>query len=243
MGASGVFERRVTLLVGHFGSGKTEIALNGALELAEAGEAVTLADLDVVKPYFRTRSARQLLAEAGIELVAPAGECVHADLPIIVPQVRTALRDPERRTIMDVGGDDTGARVLGSLSDVIPTDETDCLIVLNFRRPSTQNPEEAVSMVRQIEAVSRVSVTGLVSNTHLLRETIAEVVLDGHAMAQETARALGIPVVAVTAGEELGTELGSVDLGCPLVLLRRVVLPPFEQQHITRASGPLFVVN
>ena len=148
-----MFERRVTLLVGHFGSGKTEIALNGALELAAVGEAVTLADLDVVKPYFRSRSARQLLAERGIELIAPAGECVHADLPIIVPQVRTALRNPSRRTIMDVGGDDTGARVLGSLSDAIARSETDCLVVLNFRRPSTQNPKQAVSMVREIEAV------------------------------------------------------------------------------------------
>jgi hypothetical protein len=238
-----LFENRVTLLVGHFGSGKTEIALNGALELAAGGESVTLADLDVVKPYFRSRSARQLLAESGVELIAPAGECVHADLPIIVPQVRTALRDRSGRTIMDVGGDDTGARVLGSLSDVIPIDETDCLVVLNFRRPSTRNADEAVAMVRQIEAVSRVPVTGLVSNTHLLRETTPQVVLAGHRMAQQAARDLGLPVVAVTACEELYDELSAEELGCPLVVLRRIVLPPFEQQHLTRASGPLFVVN
>jgi hypothetical protein len=242
-GSIGLFERRVTIFVGHFGSGKTEIALNGALELAAAGESVTLADLDVVKPYFRSRSARQLLAERGIELVAPTGDFVHADLPIIVPQVRAALRDLARRTIMDVGGDDTGARVLGSISDVIPARETDCLVVLNFRRPSTQNADEAVSMVRQIEAVSRLPVTGLVSNTHLLRETTPEVVLAGHEMALEAARSLGVPVVAVTACEEIAAELPTTGLGCPLVVLRRIVLAPFEQQHITRASGPLFVVN
>ena len=81
-----MFEKRVTVLVGHFGSGKTEIALNGALDLAAAGEAVTLADLDVVKPYFRSRSGRALLADAGVRLLAPEGESIHSDLPIIVPE-------------------------------------------------------------------------------------------------------------------------------------------------------------
>jgi len=89
-----VYERRITILVGHFGSGKTEIALNGALELASAGHSVTLADLDVVKPYFRSRAARAILDAAGIRLLAPSGEVAHADLPIIVPQVRAALRVP-----------------------------------------------------------------------------------------------------------------------------------------------------
>ena len=109
-----VFQRRVTLLVGHFGSGKTEIALNSAMDLASRGTPVTMADLDVVKPYFRTRSARALLHEAGIELLAPEGDNIHADLPIIVPQIRSHLRQSSRRLIIDVGGDDVGARVLGS---------------------------------------------------------------------------------------------------------------------------------
>ena len=87
-----MFESRVTVLVGHFGSGKTEIALSSAMELAGQGVPVTMADLDVVKPYFRTRSARALLAEAGVELLAPEGENIHADLPIIVPQIRSNLR-------------------------------------------------------------------------------------------------------------------------------------------------------
>ena len=108
-----MFSRQVTVLVGHFGSGKTEIALNGALDLAAAGETVTLADLDVVKPYFRSRSARHILAAEGVNLIAPQGELVHADLPIIVPQVRDALRRPRGKTILDIGGDGTGARVLG----------------------------------------------------------------------------------------------------------------------------------
>jgi hypothetical protein len=238
-----LFSRRVTLLVGHFGSGKTEIALNGALVLAADGARVTLADLDVVKPYFRLRSARAILSDAGVRLLAPTGENVHADLPIVVPQIRQALRDEGCKLIADVGGDDTGARVLGSLSDVVPPEDTHCLVVLNFRRPSTTSPPEAVAMVRAIEAVARVPVTGLVSNTHLMRETTPQVVLGGYRMAEEAGHELDLPVVAVTVSEETATELGGSELDCPLLILRRLVLPPFEQSHQQRTSGPLFVVN
>ena len=239
----GLYRKRVTLLVGHFGSGKTEIALNGALELAAAGERITLADLDVVKPYFRSRAARDILANAGVELLAPTGAHIHADLPIIVPQIRSHLRDTDRRLIMDVGGDEIGARVLGSLSDVMPFDDTNCLLVLNFRRPSTPDPERALAMVREIEAVGRLPVAGLISNTHLMDETTPEVVLDGYRLAVETARLAEVPVVAVTVTEELAADLREEDFECPVVAMSRIVMPPFAQSHQCRATGPLFMVN
>jgi len=238
-----MYQRRVTIFVGHFGSGKTEIALNGALDLAAAGLRVTLADLDVVKPYFRSRSARAILADAGVELLAPTGANVHADLPIIVPQIRSSLRDERRRLIMDVGGDDVGARVLGSLSDVIPLDDTECLLVLNFRRPSTPNPQTAVAMVREIEAVGRVPVSGLISNTHLMDETTPEVVLDGYRLALETARLVEAPLVAMTVQDDIAAVLAGEELECPIVSLRRIVAPPFAQTPELRTTGPLFVVN
>lgn len=238
-----MYERRITVLVGSFGSGKTEIALNGALALAAAGGPVTLADLDVVKPYFRSRAARAILDEAGIRLLAPAGEVAHADLPIVVPQVRAALRDPSCRVVVDVGGDDVGARVLGSLSDVIPPADSQVLVVLNFRRPATPDAGEAAAMVRKIEAAARIKVTGLVSNTHLMRETTPRVVLEGHRLAVEAAEALDIPVIAVTATGDVAADLAGEELGCPLVVLQRIVLPPFEQPPRARTMGPLFVVN
>ena len=238
-----MYERRITILVGSFGSGKTEIALNGALALAATGRTVTLADLDIVKPYFRSRAARAILDAAGIRLLAPTGDNAHSDLPIVVPQVRAALRDPSCRLVVDVGGNDTGARVLGSLSDVIPVADTHLLVVLNFRRPSTSEAEEAVAMVRRIEAAARVTVTGLVSNTHLMRETTPRVVLDGHRMALEAAGLLDIPVIAVTATSDVAADLAGEELGCPLVVLQRIVLPPFDQPPQVRTMGPLFVVN
>lgn len=235
-------ERRVTVFLGHFGSGKTEIALNRALELAAEGQRVTLADLDVVKPYFRSRSARELLAGAGVDLLAPTGEHVHADLPIIVPQIRSALRERDRLLLLDLGGDDLGARVLGSLADVVPVDDTDVLLVLNFRRPSTPDADRAVAMVRAIEGAAKVRVTGLVSNTHLMDETTAEIVLEGYRLAVETGTRLGLPVVAVAVAGNALDGLDPAELGCPLIRLRRIVRPPFEQP-VRRTTGPLFVVN
>jgi len=238
-----LYRRRVTVFVGHFGSGKTEIALNGALELAASGSPLVLADLDVVKPYFRTRSARAILKAAGVELLAPTGANVHADLPIIVPQIRSHLRQDNSRLIMDVGGDDVGARVLGSLSDVIPRADTDCFLVLNFRRPGTPDPEKAVAVIREIEAVGRLPVSGLISNTHLMDETTPGVVVDGYRLALKTARMADVPLVAVTVGEDLIEEMDEGDFECPVVALRRIVLPPFAQDLERRTIGPLFVVN
>jgi RecA/RadA recombinase len=239
----GLYRKRVTVLVGHFGSGKTEIALNGALELAAGGGHVTLADLDVVKPYFRSRAARDILAEAGVELLAPTGANVHADLPIIVPQIRSHLRHSDRRLIMDVGGDEVGARVLGSLSDVVPIADTDCWLVLNFRRPSTPDPEKALKMVREIEAVGKLPVAGLISNTHLMDETTPAIVLDGYHRALETAELAQVPVVAVTVTEDLAADLRDEDFECPVVPMHRIVKPPFAQSIERRTTGPLFVVN
>ncbi len=239
----GLYRKRVTVLVGHFGSGKTEVALNGALHLAAAGARVTLADLDVVKPYFRSRAAREILAEAGVELLAPTGANVHADLPIIVPQIRSHLRYSDRRMLMDVGGDEVGARVLGSLSDVVPVGETDCWLVLNFRRPSTPNPELALEMVREIEAVGRLRVSGLISNTHLMEETTPGIVLDGYRRAVETAQMADVPVLAVTVTEDIAADLRDEDFECPVVPIHRIVKPPFGQKLERRTTGPLFVVN
>ncbi len=238
-----MFSKRVSLLVGHFGSGKTEIALNGALDLAGRGAPVALVDLDVVKPYFRSRGARELLAASGVELVAPAGEHLHSDLPIIVPRVRDLLRQRDRKVIMDVGGDDSGARVVGSLTDAVRPEETDCLLVLNFRRPFTPDPMRAVAMAREIEAATRLELTGLVANTHLMAETTVAVVREGYELAVETGRRLGLPVLGVTLAEDLsdGAELES--LPCSLIRLRRVVRSPLEERPRVRTSGPLFVLS
>ncbi len=238
-----LFPRRVTILAGHFGSGKTEIALNGALGLAAGGLEVSLVDLDVVKPYFRSRSAREFLRQAGVELVAPEGEFFSSDLPIILPQVRGALGDRSRKVLMDAGGDDTGARVVGSLTDAIPVGETDFLLVLNFRRPFTPDADSALVMAREIEATARLKITGLISNTHLMKETTLDVVMAGHDMALRTSSLLGIPLVALTVKDALLNAAQEAAPGCPVIPLRPLVKPAFEEERGQRKVGPLFVVG
>ncbi len=237
------FRKRVTVLVGHFGSGKTEISLNFALDMATRSNHVSLVDLDLVKPYFRSRAAREILQQAGVELVSPEGENHHADLPILVPAIRELFKDPTRRVILDVGGDDTGARALGAISDVVPLDESDRICVLNFRRPFTRNADEAVTMIRKIEAVGRMAITGLVSNTHLMAETTLPIIQEGYEQARETAGRLSLPLLAMTVDEGSAAGLNGADFDCPILVLRRIVRPPFEQSRKNGNSGPLFALN
>lgn len=237
------FSRRVTILCGHFGSGKTEITLSAALELAGAGFPVSLLDLDVVKPYLRSRSARDILGAANVELVAPMGEYFSSDLPIVLPQVRTRLQDPTRKVFIDAGGDDTGVRALASVSDAVPEEETDLLLVLNFRRPFTPDVDSAVSMAREIEAASRLRTTGLLSNTHLMGESTAEVILDGLRLAREVGRSLSLEVRAVAAPLDLAEEVERGNPGCPVLPVKKIVKPPFESDRTRRTVGPLFVVG
>jgi len=237
-----VFSRRVTVFVGHFGSGKTELAVNAALGLAQAGTRTALVDLDIVKPYLRSRSAREPLARAGVEVIVPEGEHFYADLPIIVPRIRAALQRSDGKVLLDVGGDETGARVLGSLADAICKDEVDHLLVVNFRRPFTETVDAALAMLRDIEATSRLCVTGLVSNTHLMAETTAALVREGYELASETARRASLPLVAVAAMHPVAAELDARAFACPLVPLDRLIRPDFDELR-PRTVGPLFAHN
>lgn len=234
-----LFPRRVTVLAGHFGSGKTEIVLNGAFALARGGQRVSVLDLDVVKPYFRSRSAQQLLEAEGICLVAPTGEYFSSDLPIVCPEVRTHLQDPGRKVLVDAGGNDSGVRALSSVSDALPAD-TAFLIVLNFRRPLTPDVDSAVTMARDISAMARLPVTGLVSNTHLMKETTPSLVTEGYDLAVEVSARLGVPVVAQAVLRSLQDRLEVARFGCPLFVLDPVVKPPFEEAPEARKAGPLF---
>lgn len=236
-----LFGRRITIFVGHFGSGKTEIAVNSALSLAAAKTPVALVDLDIVKPYFRSRSAREVMTAAGVTLIAPEGERFYADLPIIVPQIRSAVRGGSGKLLMDAGGDDTGARVLGSLKDVIRPDEVDHLLVLNFRRPFNETVDAALRMLAEIETSSRLRVTGLISNTHLMAETTLELIEEGLGLARETAERAGLPLVALGAEERFVPE--AEELGLPVVALRRQIRPDFDEPSRPRTMGPLFVMN
>jgi hypothetical protein len=223
----------VLVLAGHFGSGKTEIAVNLALELA-ALRQVNLVDLDLVKPYFRCRLARDAVVPRGVRLVAPEGDLSYADLPILLPEVAGLLRRPDQTTILDVGGDDSGARVLGALGGAIP-DGYELLLVVNARRPSTEDADATLAMMGEIEGAAGLRVTGLVSNTHLMAETTPAIVHAGIAMCRAVEARSGRPLRFACAEAPLAASLGDLDV--PLLPLRRHILPPFLKRPMnTRLS-------
>jgi CobQ/CobB/MinD/ParA family nucleotide binding protein len=228
--------RPITILVGHFGSGKTEIAVNLALAWRNRGVGVTLVDLDLVKPYFRCRLAKDELEARGIRLVAPVGDLFYADLPMLVPEARTATGDVagrEHRVIFDVGGSDLGARVLGSISGLLDRRTTDLLFVVNANRPFAEDLASLRAMLRKVQTVARLEVTGLVANTHLMQETTPETVLAGIRAARELEAATGIPLrfgaMLADLARAFEGQGGDAD-HLPILTLERHIVAPFVPQ-------------
>lgn len=221
--------KRVTIFVGNFGSGKTEVAVNFALALSDAGaKNVSIVDLDIVNPYFRCREAAKKLEAAGVETIHPKGDYFWADLPIILPSVKGVLENKEKRVVLDVGGDDVGARVLASLADSIDRSEVEILFVLNISRPFTNDAKSAIRMIKKVSEGGKIPVTGLVGNSHLGDETLPDIIYKGIETAQEVAKETGIPVCFVSATKDL---IGSLDCGrikYPLFSITRQMLKPWE---------------
>ena len=225
---------RVVMIVGNYGSGKTELAVNLCLQLARAGRRVRIADLDIVNPYFRCREARALMEDHGIGVVVPPGEQVWADLPIVLPEIRGLLHPPEGTiAVFDVGGDDAGARVLAPLRTSIADGEYELWQVINAKRPFTSTVDGCLAMRSAIEASSRLSVTGLLVNSHLIDQTNTATVLEGWRLAREVSVRASLPIRAVAVMASLADDPGLRAIDAPLLRLERHMLPPWVQPRRT----------
>ena len=206
------FPRRLTIVTGHYGTGKTEFSVNLALALAGEGERVSLADLDIVNPYFRSRERRPLLEKAGVRLIATSQACTDADVPSLPAELLSVLEDKTRRGVLDIGGDPSGARVLARWRPKILDEDFQVLYIINANRPEVRTPESAITYLRGIEAVTGLNCTGLVNNTHLCGETTPEEVRRGAALAEEVSRQTGIPVICHAAEEKFAGQLQDLPL-------------------------------
>jgi hypothetical protein len=230
----------VVVIVGNYGSGKTEVAINLAVVCRQSGKAVRVVDLDLVNPYFRTREARALLQANDIDIVLPPAPYLYADLPIVTPAVSGAIRQPGPLTILDVGGDDAGATVLASLADAFRGKAIQMLQVVNPHRPLTDTVEGCLAMRAQIEAASRLTVTGLIGNAHLMEATSADTVRAGYRFASEVSRASGLPLFFVTAPQALMGDLAQDNFDCPVLPIRRQLTLPWQgtPSRTKTTSGP-----
>jgi len=223
-----MFSKRVTVLVGAYGSGKTEIAINAVQHLEPHYEQIAIADLDIVKPYFRTREFHLRLVQQNIRVIMPAGVMAQADLPALPPEVYAVLQNEAIKLIIDVGGDDAGATALAQYHHYFAAEGYEMLMVINTCRPFARNPAEIAELKGRIELRSRLKVTALVSNTNLGAETTAEVILRGHDIVRQVAEISGLPVAFTAVDQRLLAELQGKIEG-EMFAITRQVLPPWER--------------
>lgn len=200
-------DKRIRIIIGHYGSGKTEFSVNYAINLAEEGKKVALADLDVVNPYFRSREKHKLLKNYGIEIESSYVEGSGTDLPSISAGILGPMQNKSYDFVMDVGGDSAGARTLGRYHEYLVPGEYDMFCVVNANRPETQTVEGVIHHIQSIEKTSRAKVTGIINNTHLLRYTSVEDVLRGQELCREVSKVLNIPIKYVSAIESVAKDL------------------------------------
>lgn len=217
---------RLTVVVGHSGSGKTEFSVNLAMALGKLGHPFALADLDVVNPYFRSRECKQVLEQQGGRLIASSQACLDADVPAMPPDLLSLLQSSDQYGVLDIGGDPSGARVLARYRAKLQAENARVLFVVNANRPSTCAALEAIEYLRGIEAVSGFSIDGIVNNTHLCEQTEAQDIMRGATLAKQISEQTGIPVVCHVVSEQLMTQVP--DLSEPVFPIQLYMKKPWE---------------
>ena len=236
-------KRRILGFLGAFGSGKTEVAVNLATQLGLAAMLdddpftgpVGIIDLDIVNPYFRTREAVEPLQYAGVEVIMPGPDHFWADLPIIVPEVRGRIQKAGGTLILDVGGDDLGARVLSHIQDDFKSGDYTLCMVVNANRPFTSSLEGAKTVLNELEKAAGLKMGGLVSNTHMMDETTPDEIRRGYEFTRKMGDIVDLPVLLVAAEISLLYDSGNNgvrpdEFDCPILPLYRFMLPPWRKQ-------------
>jgi hypothetical protein len=228
----------VVVIVGNYGSGKTEVCINLAVNRKRAGVEVRIADLDLVNPYFRTREARGPLSEMGIEIVLPPEQYLQADLPILSPQVAGMIRQPSELTLLDVGGDDVGATVLATLENELKARPIRALQVVNPLRPYTETVEGCLQVRKQIEQASKLAVDGIVGNANLIDETTPDDIYDGYDFVNSLCQTSGLPLEFITVSRQMLPDVDIRRFACPVLVIDRQLVPPWQKPAPLGKPGP-----
>lgn len=222
----------IHIITGHLGSGKTEIAVNFALQLAAkmqqaaSSSSVAVVDIDVINPYFAAREARKTLESRGVQVAAPSIHTTTAAIPVLPKEVYQMLHRDDHTLVIDVGGDPAGARILGSLYDHLRGKSLHVYCVVNTKRPFTMDYQGIIEYLTNIGAASRLAFTGMIHNTHLLYETSAADICAGQRLLEQVARDTGVPVVLTAVMHGLAQDLE----GCianDVLLMEQYIKPPY----------------
>ena len=219
----------IVVIVGNYGSGKTEVSINLAVNRKRAGLDVRVADLDLVNPYFRTREARAQLSELGIDVVVPPEKYLQADLPILSPVVAGLIRRPSQLTLIDAGGDDVGATVLATLADSFRDKRVHVLQIVNPFRPFTDTMSGCLKMRDDIEKASKMTVSGFVGNANLLDETVIEDIYKGYDFVKALSVESRLPLEFITVAKELLPDIDVERFSCPVLPIERQLVPPWKK--------------
>lgn len=205
--------KRITLFAGHYGSGKTNIAVNFALQLKKDGKSVKIADLDIVNPYFRTKDSADELAKADIPLISPKYANSNVDLPALPPEIYSLVTRNDSYAVMDIGGDDRGAYALGRYTPyILEENDYEMVFVANFFRPLTRTAEEALEVMREIEIASGIKFTAIINNSNLGNDTTASDVLQTYSEVKKLSNLSSLPVIFTTVEEKIADELNRSDV-------------------------------
>ena len=217
----------VVAIVGNYGSGKTEVSINLAVNRKRAGLDVRVADLDLVNPYFRTREARNQLEKLGIEVVLPQQEYLQADLPVLSPVIAGMIKNAAGLSLLDVGGDDAGAMVLAALADAFRGIPLHLLQVVNPLRPNTSTVEGCLIIRDEIERAAQLKITGLIGNANLIDETDIDTIYNGYKFVQSLSDRSSLPLEFITVARELLPAVELKRIGCPILPIARQLVPPW----------------
>lgn len=219
----------IVVIVGNYGSGKTEVTVNLAVYQRRKGMTVQVADLDLVNPYFRAREARIALETIGVEVVLPPDQYMQADLPVLSPKVSGMIRNPAQLALLDAGGDDVGATVLASLAAHLRGRRVRMLQVINPFRPFTETVEGCLKIGREIESSSKLTITGIVGNANLIGETDTKTICNGYDIVRQVAVETGLPLEFVTTDVNLLDKLDLTRFACPVLPIERQLVPPWKK--------------
>lgn len=223
----GWLDKRIFVVCGHYGSGKTEFSVNFSQFMALRRSKVTVVDLDVINPYFRSREKKAALESKGIQVVSSFFDYSDSELPAVSAQVYGVLADETVTGIIDLGGDPDGTLALRRFLDKLPLEQTEVLFVLNANRPGTSTLEAAEQSMKEIQAALGLKITGIINNTHLLYETSRADICRGLTLAQALEKRTGVPLRLTTVNEilEKSSELNHF----PKLIIHRQMTRPWEE--------------